>query len=128
MLSSSRAAGAGERQAVKSAKQMATTGELQRLGEVAVWFGNLELHVDGAIGELLAVADDDLKRLLQAVTVEMSFEQKVHAFASLLKLRFPEDANDPELKAVIAELFEAQRKSNAVLYCRALIPATAGGG
>src|SRR5687768_8422189 len=95
---------------------MPTTGELQRLGEVAMWFGNLEFSVDSAIWELVAASDDDLKRLLQAVTVEMSFDRKVHAFASLFKLRFPDEANDEQLKSIVAELFEAQRKRNAVLH------------
>lgn len=95
---------------------MATTHELQKLGEVAMSFGNLEFSVDGAIWELLAASDDDLKRLLQAVTVEMSFDQKAHAFASLFRLRFPEDAKDEELKSLVAELFEAQQKRNDVLH------------
>ena len=95
---------------------MPTTRELQRLGEVAMWFGSLEFYVDGAIWELVAVSDDDLKRLLQAVTVEMSFDRKVHAFASLFKLRFPDEANDEELKAIVAALFEAQAKRNAMLH------------
>jgi hypothetical protein len=95
---------------------MPTNGELQRLGEVAMWFGNLEFYVDGAIWELVAGSDDDLKQLLQAVTVEMSFDRKLHAFASLFKLRFPEDADDEELKTIVAELFEAHGKRNAMLH------------
>lgn len=95
---------------------MPTTGELQKLGEVAVEFGNLEFHLDSAIWELVAASNDDLKRLLQAVTVEMSFDRKVHAFASLFKLRFPEEAKDEKLETIVAELFDAQRKRNAVLH------------
>ena len=95
---------------------MPTTAELQRLGEVAMSFGNLEFYVDAAIWELVAASDDDLKRLLQAVTVEMSFDRKVHAFASLFKLRFPEEAKDEELRSIVAELFAAQRQRNAALH------------
>lgn len=95
---------------------MPTNGELQRVGEVAMWFGNLELWVENAIWELVAAADGDLKQLLQAITVEMSFDRKVHAFASLYKLRFPEEDEDDDLKEVVSDLFSASAERNAVLH------------
>jgi hypothetical protein len=95
---------------------MPTNGELQRLGEVAMWFGNLELWVGMAIWQLAAKSDDDLQPFLQAITVEMSFDRKVHAFVSLFKLRFPDQSENEDLKNLVSDLFDAQSKRNAVLH------------
>jgi hypothetical protein len=97
---------------------MPTTKELQQLGEVAVRFGNLEFQLDGAIADVIAASDDELKGLLQALTVEMPFDRKVHAFARVVRLRFPDDANDDELKSLTAALFAAQEARDTVLHAR----------
>ena len=101
---------------------MPTTSELQRVGEVAMSFAKLQFHVDRAISELVAGSDDGVKRRLHALTVEMTFDAKVHAFASLIKLRFPEDTQDERLQRIVAELFDAQRKSEAVLRSDIVVP------
>jgi hypothetical protein len=86
------------------------------VGEIAVAFGNLELYVSGAIWQLLGISDKTVEQLAQAITAEMSFDRKVHAFASMYKIRFPADATNPDLKKLVARLFEVQDLRNQVLH------------
>jgi len=76
----------------------------------------LELFLELSIWQLVANDDDDQRRLMEAITVEMSFDRKVHAFSSLFKLKFPEEAEDPELLAIAKELFITQEERNAILH------------
>jgi len=46
----------------------------------------------------------------------MSFDRKVNAFYSLYKLRFPDEAEDPNLKRVINDLFAVQDRRNEMLH------------
>ena len=89
---------------------------IHAVGEIAVAFGNLELFVSLAIWQLLGIGDKTAVQLAHAITAEMSFDRKVHAFASMYKIRFPPDANSSELKQLIARLFEVQDRRNQVLH------------
>lgn len=86
------------------------------VGELAVAFGNLELYVSAAIWQLLGVGDKTLELLGQAITAEMSFDRKVHAVASMYKIRFPSAAQDAALKRLVTRLFQAQDRRNQILH------------
>jgi hypothetical protein len=86
------------------------------IGEIAVTFGILELFLELAIWQMIAGKDEALQKLGEAITAEMSFDRRVHAFYSMFALKFPEEAKDPELKEIIAELFAVQDKRNQVLH------------
>lgn len=90
--------------------------EVHLLGEIVVAFGNLELFLEVSLWQLLA-SEDDRERLLmaQALTAEMSFDRKVHAFVSMFRQRcIPE--TDSELDALRKELFAAQEERNQLLH------------
>jgi hypothetical protein len=89
--------------------------EVHLIGEIAIGFGNLEFYLEGGIWLLLAGDDDATRRLAEAITAEMSFDRKVHAFSSLYKLRVPE-RNDSELEALVAVLFKIQDERNGILH------------
>jgi hypothetical protein len=87
-----------------------------RLGEIAIRWGNLELFVSATVWQLLAAGDKMIEHMAQAITAEMSFDRKVNAFFSLYKIRFPKEADDPELKALVIALFGAEEKRNQLLH------------
>ena len=87
-----------------------------RLGEIAIRWGNLELFVSATVWQLLAAGDKTIEQMAQAITAEMSFDRKVNAFFSLYKIRFPKEAADPELKALVTALFGAEEKRNQLLH------------
>jgi hypothetical protein len=86
------------------------------LGEIVMGFANLELFVEAAIWHLLKGRRKNIDQMSQAVTVEMSFDRKVHAFATLYTLRYPAEANDPALKQLIKDLFIAQEQRNGLMH------------
>jgi len=86
------------------------------LGEIVMGFANLELFVEAAIWHLLKGRRKSIDQMSQAVTVEMSFDRKVHAFASMYRLKYPAEADDPELKQLIKDLFTVQDERNALLH------------
>jgi hypothetical protein len=90
--------------------------EMRLIGEIAVGFGNLELYLEAGIWQLLGGQDKATILVAQALTAEMSFDRKVHAFASMYKLRVPTDADSAELKELISDLFEIQGERNAILH------------
>jgi len=90
--------------------------EMRLIGEIAVGFGNLELYLEAGIWQLLGGKDKATILVAQALTAEMSFDRKAHAFASMYKLRVPNDADSVELKELISELFEVQGERNAILH------------
>lgn len=90
--------------------------EYEMIGAMAVSFADLELSLELAIGQLVASGDENRGQLMQAVTAEMSFDRKVHAFSSLFELKFPDEAEDPELTAIVRELFVARDERNAILH------------
>lgn len=89
--------------------------ELHLIGDIVVRFGNLDMFVATAIWKLLGDRRD-LFILGQAITAEMSFDRKVHAFASMYRIRFPEQAKEPELQALTGVLFAAQDGRNAIVH------------
>jgi hypothetical protein len=92
------------------------------VGQVAMWFGNLELWLEGAIIQLLTgIARDasgrrELEQMAQAVAVEMSFDRKIHAFYSMYKIKFPAEAENEDLKTLVNELFAVQDERNSILH------------
>jgi hypothetical protein len=86
------------------------------IGEVAVAFGILELYLELAIWQMVAENDEEKRKLGEAITAEMSFDRKVHAFSSMFALHFPSEANDAELKKLVGSLFAAQEKRNQILH------------
>ncbi len=90
--------------------------EIHLIGEIAVGFGNLEFYLESGIWQLLAGDDEQTRKLGEAITAEMSFDRKVHAFASLYRLKVPAGSDDTELKALVKSLFEAQENRNAILH------------
>jgi hypothetical protein len=86
------------------------------IGEIAIAFGILELYLELAIWQMIAETDEAKRKLGEAITAEMSFDRKVHAFYSMFALRFPTEAADPELKALVADLFAAQDNRNQILH------------
>jgi hypothetical protein len=92
------------------------TPEIHILGQIVVTFGNLELYLAVSIWQLIAGSHDDSRILGEAITAEMSFDRKMHAFGSLFKLRFPNESEDRGLKRVLGLLDGAQQERNAVLH------------
>ena len=92
------------------------------VGQVAMWFSNLELWLEGALIQLLASQGGDpaskkeLEQIAQAIAVEMSFDRKVHAFYSVYKIKYPAEAEDEELKAIVNDLFAVQDERNSILH------------
>ena len=86
------------------------------IGEIAIAFGVLELYLEIAIWQMVAENNETKRKLGEAITSEMSFDRKVHAFSSMFALQFPAEANDPQLKELVAELFAAQDKRNQILH------------
>lgn len=68
----------------------------------------------------LVSGDRNQQPLVEAITAEMSFDRKVVAFASLFRLRFPDESNDPELRAALDDLFAAYAGRSAILHSMAL--------
>jgi hypothetical protein len=116
LMSTPIAAGIGSKITQAKAANERSPQELNIIGEVAVWFANLELYLELSIWQLISAGDEEQRHLVEAVTAEMSFDRKVHAFSSLFKLRFPEEAEDSELNLIVRELFSAQQGRNAILH------------
>ena len=85
------------------------------LGEIVMGFGNVELFLETGIWHLLKGRGKNPLLLPQAVTAEMSFGRKVHAFFSMYRLKYPSKGGDAEVKELTKELFAAQEQRNAVL-------------
>ena len=94
----------------------ASASEHRMIGEVTITFANLEFNLEVAIWQLVAAGNESQRPLMEAVTTEMSFDRKVQAFASLFKLRFPEESEDRELQTVVKELFIAHDERSAILH------------
>jgi hypothetical protein len=86
------------------------------IGEIAIAFGVLELYLELAIWQMVAENNETKRKLGEAITAEMSFDRKVHAFHSMFALQFPAEANDPHLRELITDLFAAQDKRNQILH------------
>jgi hypothetical protein len=86
------------------------------IGEIAIAFGILELYLELAIWQMVAENNETKRKLGEAITAEMSFDRKVHAFYSMFALQFPAEADDPHLKELVAGLFAAQDKRNQILH------------
>ena len=97
-------------------KQVCHNPTIHLIGDIAVTFGTLEFYLEGAIWLLLAGSDSELRRFGEAITAEMSFDRKIHAFASMYKLKFPAEAQDPVLAELVADLFDVQGKRNHILH------------
>jgi hypothetical protein len=89
--------------------------EIHTLGEVVVEFGMLEFFLEAAIWHLLGTQEKARFLMAQALTAEMSFDRKVHAFASMFKLRDPGE-DTVEFAALVKELFEVQAERNGLLH------------
>jgi hypothetical protein len=79
-------------------------------------FANIEFNLEVAIWQLVAAGNEHQRQLMEAVTTEMPFDRKVQAFASLFKLRFPDESEDREFQAVVKELFIAHDERSAILH------------
>lgn len=88
--------------------------EMHSIGAIAANFGNLELYIELAIWQLLKLPKEEME-LGHAVTVGMSFQSKVHALASMYRLRFPEE-EETVLKDMVADLFRVEDKRNAIVH------------
>lgn len=86
------------------------------IGQICVDFQTIELFVEGAIWLMMEPPGEKSNLLAQAITAEMSFDRKVHAFASLYRLRFQNDAEDADLRILISDLFEVQQLRNQVIH------------
>jgi hypothetical protein len=89
--------------------------EVHIVGEIVIGFGNLELYLDLGIWQLLSGSDNRTQTLAEAITAEMSFDRKVHAFSSLYKLRGA-DGDAAELQALVKSLFDVQGERNAIVH------------
>jgi hypothetical protein len=89
--------------------------EVHLLGLVVIWFGNLELFLESSIWGLLAQGDDQRFMMAQAVTADMSFGQKVHAFALMFREKGPSSA-DPELDKLVKLLSHAEVERNKLMH------------
>ena len=98
-----------------SSERECSAPEVHLLGEIVVAFGNLELFLEGAILQLLGADDHTRFLMAQAITAEMSFDRKVHAFATMFKLKSPGHA-ETELEALVKELFAVEGQRNALLH------------
>jgi hypothetical protein len=72
--------------------------------------------VEAAIWHLLRGRRKKIDQMAQVVTIEMSFDRKIHLFASLYKLRYPAEATEPELRQLIKDLSIAQEQRNALMH------------
>ncbi len=104
------------RGATKQSEPNVSASEPRLIGEMTITFANLEFNLEVAIWQLVAAGNENQRQLMEAVTTEMSFDRKVQAFASLFKLRFPDESEDRELQAVVKELFIAHDERNAILH------------
>jgi len=86
------------------------------LGDLVVAWGNLEQWVTGGIVQLISGGDATLEQIAFAVCAEMSFDRKVHALYSIYKVRFPTEAENPELRAIVNGLFAMQERRNQMLH------------
>lgn len=89
--------------------------EVHLLGLVVIWFGNLELFLEGSIWGLLAQGDDQRFMMAQAVTADMSFGQKVHAFALMFREKGISSA-ETELKELVKLLNHAEEERNKLMH------------
>ena len=86
------------------------------IGDIAIAFGTLEIYLELAIWQMIAESDEGKRKLGEAITAEMSFDRKVHAFYSMFALQFPSEAADIDLKELVADLFSAQDTRNQILH------------
>jgi len=84
------------------------------LGLVVIWFGNLEISLESSIWGLLA-QDDQRFMMAQAVTADMSFRQKVHAFVLMFRQKGISSA-EPELNALEKMLHHAEEERNKLIH------------
>jgi hypothetical protein len=82
------------------------------IGEVAIYFGHLEGIVVTAIACLLGKGD----RIGYAVCSELSFRQRVHIFASLVRELSPTGTDFERLEELCSVLFRAEELRNQVLH------------
>jgi hypothetical protein len=104
------------RGATTHAEPHRSAGDPRLIGEMTMTFANLEFNLEVAIWQLVAAGNENQRPLMEAVTTEMSFDRKVQAFASLFRLRFPDESEDRELQAIVSELFIAHEERNGILH------------
>ncbi len=88
--------------------------EVQLIGEIVIAFANLEFFVEAAIWNLLGPGEE-LQRMGEAITAEMSFDRKVNAFESMYRLKYPE-TEQPSLNTLRKALFNVQAERNAIVH------------
>ncbi len=96
-------------------KRTCSNPVVHMIGQISVDFQITELFVEGAIWQMMAPEGGPLLEVAQAVTAEMSFDRKVHAFASVYRLQRP-DAVDDVFRQLVADLFKVQELRNAVIH------------
>lgn len=89
--------------------------EVHLLGEIVIAWGNLEYSLEAVIWQLLKAEDRERFLMVQAITTKMSFQNKVHAFASMFLEKRIASA-EPELKRLTKDLFEVERKRNELMH------------
>ena len=89
--------------------------EVHLLGDIVTEFGNLEAFLEVAIWQLLGQEDRSRFLMVQALTAEMSFDRKVHALASMFRLKYPKQ-HEVELDSLVNSLFRAQDQRNALMH------------
>ena len=88
-------------------------------GRIVIWFADLEHQVTNAIHKLLAHDD----RNGSIITSEMSFKNRIHAMASLIReqdgvRRFNtgQESTEDVLSVVVVRCFEAEELRNQVMH------------
>ena len=89
--------------------------EVHLLGDIVTAFGNLEIFLEGTIWQLLGQEDQSKFLMAQALTAEMSFDRKVHALASMFRVKYPKQ-HEAELESLVASLSKAQEERNALMH------------
>jgi hypothetical protein len=90
--------------------------EIHLLGEVVVWFGNLEWFLEISIWKLLTPEDDEQRVLMaQAMTAEMPFRLKVKAFDRAFRQKGVASA-ESELNALVSKLNSAETERNQLMH------------
>lgn len=90
--------------------------EIHLLGEVVVLFGNLEFFLEISMWQLLALEDNQARFIMvQAITAEMSFKQKMQAFAGMFRAKGIARA-EMELKELLGKLRSAEEKRNQIMH------------
>lgn len=85
------------------------------IGNIVISFQEVEWYVDASICQMITRDDPCLRQVAQAVTAEMSFDRKVHAFSSIYRLRFP-DLIDETFTQLIKDLDHIQQLRNRVIH------------